>query len=199
VRSRFLLGLVVLAVACKKPDDTVGPDDVAVKTKTPLPPKQLRIPAKHRDKHEACSKDDSAAVVPFERKWVPPGPACKTKADCTARPNGRCGHGHCTYDACYEDKDCKTGVCMCQEENSEGWRCKPGDCSVDADCGAQGFCSPTVDSSCGAFFGVVGFYCHRPDDECTDDADCNKEEKHGYCAYFADKKHWACGYGICKG
>lgn len=195
---------VVTANACKKEVDDATADDTPSKKKNKsTPPKTAKVPEKHRDKHESCSKADTPPATKSTfgpRMMTPPGPPCTTKADCKDEANGRCSSGHCTYDGCYEDSDCKpSGVCTCSEEGKRGYFCKVGDCSVDSDCGAQGYCSPTWDTQCGAFFGVTGFYCHVADDECTDDGDCKKDKEQGYCAYSKEKKHWICGYGHCVG
>jgi hypothetical protein len=72
--------------------------------------------------------------------------------------------------------------------------CLAGNCRVDADCGAGGYCSPTF-GSCGSFFGVVGYYCHTPKDKCVDDSDCPP----GDCRYDPIGGSWACGTSFCAG
>ena len=105
---------------------------------------------------------------------------------------------------CEQDSDCGPSdaglyVCSCAPAtrqfagSSVNW-CVLGDCRVDADC-ACGYCSPTYNSSCGSFFGYVGYYCHVPGDTCANDSECDG----GYCAYFPQVGHWACGYGFCAG
>ena len=62
---------------------------------------------------------------------------------------------------------------------------------MDADCGANGFCSPSVDTGCSG--GLAGYYCHTADDECLDDEECAKDAgPYMVCAYDSTKKHWAC-------
>jgi hypothetical protein len=77
----------------------------------------------------------------------------------------------------------------------------PGNCRVDADCGPGGYCSPTVDSGCGSFYGVQGYYCHTPADECVNDRDCPGygTPEAPYCAYSTTVGHWVCGTGHCAG
>lgn len=196
------LSAVTLAAACKRDDPDAKPDDTSSKSKKPkTPPKPSRVPAEHRAAHTACDRADTPApttVTHAARMVIPEGPACASKSDCTESPNGRCAAGHCTYDGCYEDKDCGKGVCTCSQEGKRGWYCKPGDCSVDGDCGS-GYCSPSVSITCGSFFGVVGFYCRTAEDECVDDGDCTKDKQGGYCAFDDKAKHWRCGYGRCVG
>lgn len=209
VRSLLALSLAAsaLAVACKRDaPEAVSPDDPKPKKppKVVEPPKSKAVPDKHRAAHEACDPRDTPAPGTMKYEPMPPtplGPACKTKADCKAKPNGRCAKGNCTWDGCYEDKDCKDGktVCTCEQDGEKGYYCKSGDCAIDADCPESGFCSPSWSSTCGAFLGVVGWYCHTKRDECTNDSECTKGEEKGYCAFDPDKKHWRCGYGHCVG
>jgi hypothetical protein len=190
-----------LAAACKSPDLAVADGPPTKKKLAPAPELPVtKAPKKHRAEHVACSKADtpSSGKTPFERKAPEIGGPCTTKADCKEQSNGRCSGGSCTYDECYDDADCKDRLCSCQEDGKVGYRCMPGDCAIDSDCGAKGFCSPSWHEGCGAFIGVVGWFCHRPEDECTNDDDCTKSGK-GFCAYSQEKKHWRCGYGVCKG
>ncbi len=199
----LLVGLA-LAPACKHSDGSDIEKDSPKppkKKKEPEPEKSLKEPKKHRASHAACSRADtppSGAVTFGPKLPTPKGPACKSKADCTDKANGRCAVGFCTYDHCYEDKDCGKGSCECVQEGVRGYFCKAGDCAVDADCGAGNYCSPTWGMSCGAFTGVIGYYCHTKKDECTDDDECTENGK-GYCAYDNDKGRWRCGYGHCVG
>src|SRR5437764_808213 len=65
-------------------------------------------------------------------------------------------------------------VCRCREAASDANACVMGNCVVDSDCGAGGYCSPSR-----AFdrinFGVAGYWCHTASDECVDDVDCNPD------------------------
>jgi hypothetical protein len=100
---------------------------------------------------------------------------CVTDADCVDGPNGRCSHLHrgpanirlfCTYDACANDDGCTGGPCSCRDSaaSAEANRCfDAGNCRVDADCGAGGYCSPSL----------IGFgFCECPtEDLCVDAGD----------------------------
>jgi hypothetical protein len=122
-------------------------------------------------------------------------------SQCTAGTNGRCYESTggalfcaCTYDTCMHDTSCATGqVCAChgsQYTNGLGNTCKPGNCRVDADCGAGGYCSPSYDTaSCGS---LAGYYCHTPTDECIDDSDCATTGGPAVCAYSSTAGHWQC-------
>jgi hypothetical protein len=181
---------VFVGGACKRDDATIG--------KEKSPSKKGEKPEKHREKTEPCvSKDSSSGNQPFGAKAdTPDAPPCKTGADCKDQKNGRCFNGKCAFDGCYADKDCGKGVCECS--NYGGHHCRAGDCAVDSDCGGS-YCSPTYGFQCGAYEGVVGYYCHTSDDECTNDDECKKDKQQGYCAYDVKKKHWRCGYGHCVG
>ena len=123
-------------------------------------------------------------------------------SDCAMGINGRCitsmggpAYCYCTYDTCARDTDCPAGqTCGCHGtpySAGAGSTCVPGNCRVDRDCGAAGYCSPTyMIGSCG---GLGGFYCHTAMDECLDDADCMAGGM-GYqlCAYSTTTTRWQC-------
>lgn len=210
--SRWISALLLVlagsasAAACKRESPEIASPDDEPKKQKPKPKKQPEKVAaeKHRATHEVCESKDTPAPTTATyapRMPIPPGPACKSKADCKDGKGGRCAGGHCTYDNCYEDKDCPSNspVCICQQEGSRGYFCKAGNCAVDSDCGADGYCSPSWSTECGAFMGTVGFYCHTKDDECTNDDECKKGKEQGYCAFDHAKKLWRCGYGHCVG
>jgi hypothetical protein len=198
------VGFLMLAVSCKK-DEGITDVDEKPKTKKPKvekPEQKLAEPKSHRASKQTCSNADTpppTTTTFAPRMPIADGPACKSKADCKEQANGRCAAGHCTYDGCYDEKDCGNKVCQCDQEGKRGYYCKGGDCAVDSDCGSNGYCSPTYGMSCGAFTGVVGYYCHTKEDECSNDDECVKGKEHGYCAYDPDQKHWRCGYGHCVG
>ncbi len=161
-----------------------------------------RDPFKHRELAESCSMERPWLLVPSSRE------GCSEHEDCSDGDNGRCVPGRdgnvCTYDQCFQDSDCDDtqwgiGVCGCRTvDDSYGANvCLYGDCEVDADCGEAGFCSPSF-GNCGYYSGVVGFFCHTPDDECINDEDCSGE--HGaYCAYDRQRGVWACSTNECVG
>ena len=140
--------------------------------------------------------------------------SCNGDQDCTSGPNGRCtclfgpsAFGTvCSYDQCSSDSDCGNDVCICREtalpsvtaDPSRPTFCGPaGNCKVDSDCGAGGYCSPSAAFQCGPgrpdYF---GYYCHTPADECTNDSDC-AAQGNAFCAYDTGMQRWACSTGMC--
>jgi hypothetical protein len=126
---------------------------------------------------------------------------CIRDEDCSSGENGRCEQRRglrCTYDQCFADSDCnRGGPCACEGRvGSDSNACLSGNCRTDAECGS-GYCSPSF-GDCGGYSGVIGYYCHTPEDTCVDDTDCS-ESGAGYCMYRPEVAHWACGYGSCVG
>lgn len=181
------------------------------------PPSNLPTPKEHRVTAAACPTArppgvNSDAGAPDS--GVPSG-QCLRDSDCTQGNNGRCEPASgrmignmCTYDACVTDVDCGDGkVCACGTPLGTvpngtpmrtGNRCLPGNCRVDADCGTGSFCSPSLDATCGPYFGVTGYYCHTAGDTCTSDDQC-KGIGPGYCAFQPTVGKWACGTSVCAG
>jgi hypothetical protein len=100
----------------------------------------------------------------------------------------------CSYDTCTHDTDCATGqTCACHGSAylNGGSTCFPGNCRVDGDCGAGGFCSPSrAPMGCG---GLGGYYCHAATDLCLDDSDCpSMGTGPRMCAFIAATSRWEC-------
>jgi hypothetical protein len=107
-------------------------------------------------------------------------------------------HAGCVYDACGADADCGAkSECKCSSAPGNGNTCVAGNCATDDDCG-ESYCSPSFGTSCGAYFGYVGNYCHTSKDACASDAECTAQPG-GYCAWHPEIGHWKCGYGHCVG
>ncbi len=145
------------------------------------------------------------------------GVPCVSDQDCTLGSNGQCYCVYgaspdpvgtaCAYDQCTSDGDCGKDVCICRETVVPGVSADPsrntlctgvGNCQVDADCGAGGYCSPSASFDCGA--GVVayyGFYCHTPADQCVNDSDC-APQANAFCTYDPHIQHWTCSTAICR-
>jgi hypothetical protein len=109
----------------------------------------------------------------------------------------------CTYDECFNDGDCGEGlVCRCREGEWAPHICmRSGNCQVDSDCGDSGFCSPSF-GNCGNYLGVIGWFCHTPQDQCLDDEQCGREGGGGfdaYCAYNPAAGRWMCADSHCAG
>lgn len=154
---------------------------------------------------ESCAGCRAACVDTGERLAcvLALATSCATDAHCTDGVNGRCEERRgtaCTYDECFEDSECNTGgPCACEGGFwSDSNACLLGNCRTDADCG-DGYCSPSF-GDCGDYAGVIGYYCHTPEDTCIDDADCGGSDMGpGYCMYRPEVARWACGYGQCVG
>ena len=179
-----------------------------------------RVPVKHRAATIACSMDRPASSCPASTT-PDAGVAvmCTRDADCTAGMNGRCDppfrlNGcQCSYDQCFADADCTTttGPCECRPLDpataspsaivapgpTPKNTCMTGNCRVDRDCGAGGYCSPSQ-GPCGAYLGVIGYYCHTPKDTCVDDADCQAQGG-GDCRFDQVTAVWMCQKSQCAG
>ncbi len=119
----------------------------------------------------------------------------------------------CTYDECSSATPCASGnICICGTEDGALGRtantCLPSNCSSDSDCGKGGYCSPTYDTMCGPYDGIVGYYCHEATneclvDECVNDKDCMGKDggggNAGYCAWDSTSSKWTCAYAFCSG
>jgi hypothetical protein len=159
------------------------------------------IPDNHRPDDSQCQ----ATAPPGGCDFGSPTP-CNSDSQCAdAGLNGRCvsadvgwGSGPsctCTYDACVHDSDCKTGeLCVCHGSaySPGGNTCLPGNCRVDADCGAGGFCSPSPPDTTNTG-SVAGYYCHTPMDACTNDSDCAKAGGAlDVCVWSGKQSRWMC-------
>jgi hypothetical protein len=171
----------------------------------------LPAPTNHRSTALACSTTRPPGIHVHADGGLSSdggtGGPCTADSQCTSGDNARCtpsehnGFATCESDACSTDGDCgKGGVCACGLPASTGRYpnvCLSGNCRVDSDCGC-GYCSPTYGTSCGAYGGVIGYYCHTPEDECTNDDQCT-EGGPGYCGYQPTTKRWTCFYSFCAG
>ena len=163
------------------------------------------IPAQHRATAETCSATrpaGSTGAGPDEGE-------CLVDADCVAGMNGRCiqdlGQPRaCSYDECQKDDDCgASSVCECRNPaKHEANVCVHGNCKTDADCNG-GYCSPsavTLSPFCSLDvpIGSVGYFCHTPADECTDDADCDPGTASlPGCFFDVDEAHFTCFPVLC--
>ncbi|HKU44140.1 MAG TPA: hypothetical protein VJR89_38530 [Polyangiales bacterium] len=158
-----------------------------------------REPAQHRASAMMCDSERSMSPMPQTSLG---SFSCKVDADCTMGQNGRCtdlgrSTWYCTYDECFADADCKSGPCICGEGGYAENSCMAGNCQTDADCGANGYCSPTF-GACGGYSGVEAYYCHTCEDECVDNEDCVGQPG-ADCRFEPSVGHWRCGTSSCVG
>lgn len=163
-----------------------------------------RTPMLHREAETACT----AARPPGFGGFDDPMDKCTADADCTMGTNGRCVAAigqptFCSYDECASDADCgSVTACECRlAPNYNANTCVHGTCRVDADCGAGGYCSPSgvsLFSNCltDIEMGSIGYFCHKPDDECLDDADCSTMMNKA-CLFSVAAMRWRCHDIVC--
>jgi hypothetical protein len=165
-------------------------------------------PMNHRSTAMACSMTRPSTADGGSGGRGQPG-ECVTDADCAdGGLNGRCVVSSalnrliCSYDECFTDTDCADagGICACRDPATFGANtCLPAGCHVDADCGACGYCSP-VTGGCFPHIGVVSYECHTPQDQCTNDSDCDQVVSDLYCVFDPTKEsHWVCAPADCSG
>ncbi|MDI1436206.1 ferritin-like domain-containing protein [Polyangium sorediatum] len=113
--------------------------------------------------------------------------SCKTDADCTEHPHGKCTSGvgqvgtycGCTY-ACETDDECGAGkACICKGTGALRARnsvCGEASCSTDADCGGSTCGLSAYHNGC---FEQVTLACRTKEDTCKSDADCGSSPRPG--------------------
>jgi hypothetical protein len=157
-----------------------------------------RVPDEHRATATACAPSTRAPPEPDGGL-----PACTSNADCVGVGNGlfpNCLRGTCQFDPCLSDSDCGDGVCGCADDfyggNAQyhGNVCVQAGCHVDADCGTDGYCSPSH-SRCGTY---EGFFCHCGSDPCVNAAsDCSSQSQS--CTYSPTAGEFTCNVTVCNG
>ena len=160
-------------------------------------PDAARAPLNHRPDDSQCSQPAPVGNCPV----MMGSGACMSDAQCNMGVNGRCSENmggalfcYCAYDSCGHDADCPAGqLCVCHGSayaGGGGNTCMAGNCRVDRDCGAGGYCSPTHGTNgCGS---VSGYYCHTSADTCVDDGDCTGTMGFEVCAWSTTDNHWKC-------
>ncbi len=189
--------LALVALACGSTSTTPAPDGGGA----------VPEPKRHRPTAAECDP-----VRPTTGAPEPSAAGCKSDSECAgdgAARNPRCvfdflaGKNVCSVDECNVDADCGSArVCACRLAPSFGAnRCLAAGCRTDADCGVvgKGWCSPSAD---GVFAncplpepGALGYFCHRPEDECTNDEDCSPAGGQAplkTCLFSPTKGHFAC-------
>lgn len=159
-----------------------------------------RVPERHRVEGVMCDSEREVSVVDTSLD------GCDAHEECTEGNDGRCvpvtdeppgpSRNECTYDACAGDSDCDSGPCRCGFAAGAN-RCFQGNCQVDADCGESGFCSPSYGDCYDRR--VVGYFCHTPEDHCTNDSDCTERDSssdtQSYCLFAGSS--WRCNDPDC--
>jgi hypothetical protein len=174
------------------------------------------LPAFHRPTASACAEPRPAGMpgpICFSQQVLADASDCDADQNCMNGRNGRCncrsvGPGpttfvvECSYDQCGSDSDCEGGVCGCRESQvTEGTHtvCLSGNCRIDSDCDAGGYCSPSHAAFCSPT-SWQGYFCHTANDECVSDSDCTPtgtQCPNPYCAYDPNVHHWVCSTGCC--
>lgn len=158
-------------------------------------------PESHREVAMMCDDVREPSLTMADPNQQVGGGECGSDADCTDGDNGRCIQGRgqfCTYDTCYADSDCGTGVCECGQGVGNNHCVSQGNCQVDTDCSGGQFCSPSL-GSCGPYGGVVGYFCHTPEDECVNDSDCTGSSPDAHCSFNEESDRWTCSTAFCVG
>ncbi len=157
-----------------------------------------RVPKEHRASRTACPAE-RGAVTPTSDGCpidVEHG-RCAQDSDCSAGRNGRCWDvgscpSDCSYDDCFQDSDCaRQTPCGCRLSATDNNYCyTASNCSVDADCGNGGYCSPSkIGRGCSCDNCGEGYFCHTDRDSCLDDSDCPFNEP---CAFNVIELRFSC-------
>jgi len=183
--------------------------------------RHVRVPLRHRPSSTSCPVGRGPARAPGDACSLDSGYTdCMHDEDCADGVNGRCVSAlplacatRCSYDTCADDTSCPNGEpCECRPDESAAGSnscVSGGNCRVDADCGSDGYCSPSHvgelcdcprpelcgpgghcepgPCACGDACGHA-YYCHTPDDACIDDSDCAPAT----CNYDTFEKRWTC-------
>ncbi len=133
---------------------------------------------------------------------------CKTDADCTAKPHGRCTHGvgqigafcGCTY-SCETDDECGAGMaCVCKGTGALGAPhsvCAQAACNTDADCPGTSCGLSVYNNGCSESVSLV---CRTKEDTCKSDADCKSARRGGGACVArqgSGEGNWQCAIQSC--
>ena len=164
-------------------------------------------PQYHRASGECCPADRA----PGDTAMTDTIGTCMSDSDCDAGVSGRCLSDqtfYCSYDTCFSDSDCAPRTpCLCRPSptsDSPNYCADGSECATDSDCGPGGYCSPSPSPgyTC-VTANPPTYYCHTPQDECTNDSDCGLFDggdiiylnPFNICLYDTDR--WACAFLNC--
>ena len=159
----------------------------------------------HRASRVTCDAAiDAPACAGTERSQ-----SCKTDADCTQKPHGKCTSGvgqigtycGCTY-ACETDDECGAGqACVCKGTGDLRARhsvCAEATCNTDADCPGSSCGLSAYHNGC---YEKVSLACRTKEDTCKSNADCAKSDlRGGSCVAQSrngEKPVWQCASMSC--
>jgi hypothetical protein len=197
--------------------------------------RQPRVPARHRSAGSTCLAERGPGVDSPQcaNRSGGAAPGCVHDSDCTNGARGRCltyggpaCNDACSYDTCTTDSDCPSNQpCECRASTSSAQpnACVTGgECRVDADCGAAGYCSPSLIGTVGSCFGPATCWPDAGEGSCSMytpaagwvnvPCSCRVNCGHGYfchtpsdaciddaecegrgtCNYDTEAKHWSC-------
>jgi hypothetical protein len=148
-------------------------------------------PLSHRAVGELCSHTRTTGIIDMGAIG-----GCMSDAECDGGINGRCspsGGGarinHCTYDECFSDSDCPSGVpCACRSVSNANTCLTQSDCQLDSMCGDGGYCSLSPSSSLDC---TPSYHCHTSQDRCLNNFDCS-DAGDQLCAYDAVNARFDC-------
>jgi hypothetical protein len=203
-------GGTVSPVSCPPSSDEAGATSSGGEADAPL---------FHRAAPACCPALRGPAPPANVASGTPYGPDCSSDAVCTEGANGRCFpdeglvmESGCSYDKCFTDSQCPSlSACHCRDSAADSTPnvCLPvGTCTVDADCGLGGYCSPSPSPPAGIVPGCgypnFAYYCHTKKDTCTNASDCPIPEPSQIgielfpvCVYDPALQHWGCDQSAC--
>ena len=144
------------------------------------PPGNLGVPPLHRANSLMCTVPRTPATDGGSAPNNYGG--CTGDGQCTSGQDGRCQAVYnsmacgCSYDTCDIDDVCgDNAVCLCRTTDtpSSANHClTAGNCRVDSECGAGGYCSPSllVGDTCNQ--DNIAYFCHSAQDQCVQDSQC---------------------------
>lgn len=181
-----------------RPALDAGAPDASVSSHDAGSDEASRVPKEHRASHAQCPTE-RGAITPTSDGCPVSALHCAQDSDCTSGKNGRCNDvgvcpSDCDYDDCFQDSDCEHQTpCFCRQSATDKNYCfTTSNCTVDADCGDGGYCSPSLIANsciCQSPSCTEGYFCHTPRDGCIDDSDCPTMQS---CAFDRNEQRFYC-------